>query len=62
MQTDGDAVQALSFPAHAGTDKIAFQGLVEGTKLTPAPYTVTLVATNAGLSSAPKSLAFTVVR
>ncbi len=52
----------LSFPAHAGADKISFQGVVPGIKLGPGSYTVTLVATNAGLSSAPKSLSFTIVR
>jgi len=50
-----------TFAAHSGADKISFQGALNGQKL-HGTYTVTLVATNAGLSSGPKSLSFTIVR
>lgn len=54
---------ALEFAAHAGMNKIAFQGrLSTSKKLTPGGYTVTFVATDAGgRSSASKSLRFTIV-
>jgi FG-GAP repeat len=47
---------------HAGPDKISFQGVLDGKKLAPGTYTVALVATGAGLSSATKSLTFTIVK
>ncbi len=57
-------ISPLAFPvsAKAGARKLVFQGTATGKKLSPGTYTVTLVATNAGLSSAPKSLSFTIVR
>jgi FG-GAP repeat len=49
--------------AHAGNDKLAFQGvLARQTKLKPGSYTVTLVAASAALRSAPHSLSFTIVK
>ncbi len=54
--------KTLSFSGHAGSDKIAFQGVVGGTRLAPGTYTVALLATGAGLTSAPKSLTFTIVK
>ncbi len=53
---------AFSVNARAGARKLSFQGFAGRRKLAPGPYMVTLVATNAGLSSAPKSLSFTIVR
>jgi hypothetical protein len=54
--------QTLSFSGHAGSDKIAFQGIVRGTRLAPGTYTVALRATGAGLTSAPKALTFAIVK
>jgi hypothetical protein len=49
--------------AHAGNDKLAFQGiLAHQTKLEPGTYTVALVATSTALRSAPRSLSFTIVK
>jgi hypothetical protein len=53
---------AFSVSAKAGARKLSFQGSAAGKKLSPGAYTVTLVASNAGLSSTPKSLSFTIVR
>ena len=53
---------AFSVSAKAGARKLTFQGTAAGKRLSPGTYTVTLVATNAGLSSAAKSLSFTLVR
>jgi len=53
---------AFSVSAKAGARKLSFQGSAGGAKLSPGTYTVTLVASNAGLSSIPKSLSFTIVR
>ena len=53
---------AFSLNAQAGARKLSFQGAAAGKKLSPGIYTVTLVASNAGLSSSPKSLSFTIVR
>lgn len=53
---------AFSVDGRAGARKLSFQGSAACKKLPPGSYTVTLVATNAGLSSAPKSLSFTIVR
>jgi hypothetical protein len=58
------SVGALVLSAHAGLDKIRFAGrLPTGRKLTPGTYRLQLTATNgAGKTSAPQSLAFTIVR
>ena len=58
------AISPLAFPvsAKAGARELAFQGTAAGKKLSPGTYTVTFVATSAGLSSTPKSLSFTIVR
>jgi hypothetical protein len=54
----------LTFPSHAGTNKVRFQGRLSRTKkLKPGRYTVTITATDsAGNLSAPKSTSFTIVR
>jgi FG-GAP repeat protein len=52
----------LVLAARSGPNKISFQGVLDGKKLAPGTYTVRLVATNAGLTSASKSLTFAVVR
>ena len=53
----------LAVPAHAGADKIAFQGRVSRTrKLRPGRYTVVIRATNSAGASAARSLTFTIVR
>jgi hypothetical protein len=52
----------LVLAAHSGPDKISFQGVLDGKRLAPGSYTVALVATNTGQSSASKSLTFTIVR
>jgi hypothetical protein len=52
----------LSLSAPAGDDKINFQGLISRSrKLAPGGYTVTISATSAKGSSAPRSLKFTIV-
>lgn len=53
---------ALFVNAHAGADKLSFQGAIGRIRLKPGSYTVTLVATSGTRNSAPKSLAFTIVR
>jgi FG-GAP repeat len=53
---------AFRVSAKAGAQELSFQGSAAGKKLSPGTYTVTLVASNAGLSSAPKLLTFTIVR
>ena len=56
-------VASLSFRAHAGADKIAFQGrLSRARKLRPGRYTVIVRAANSAGASAPRSLTFTIVR
>lgn len=54
----------LSFAAHAGLNKLAFQGLLtRSKKLPPGRYTVLISATNpAGRRSAARSLRFTIAR
>ena len=54
----------LSFNAHAGTNKMRFQGrITRSQNLKPGRYTVTVTATNAaGQRSLPKSLSFTIVK
>lgn len=53
---------AFRVSAKSGAQKLSFQGSAAGKRLSPGTYTVTLVASNAGLSSAPKSLTFAIVR
>jgi CSLREA domain-containing protein len=55
---------ALSFAAHAGTNKAVFQGRISrALKLKPGTYTLVITAKNSvGQSSAPARLGFTVVR
>jgi hypothetical protein len=54
----------LTFAGNRGTNTVAFQGRISAAKrLRPGHYQLTSTATNtAGLSSAPKSLNFTIVR
>ena len=53
----------LSLPAHAGTDKIRFYGVLSGhRRLRPAAYTMTVTATAAGLTGPARTLHFTIVR
>ena len=54
----------LSFAAHAGSNKVSFQGrLSHSKKLRPGTYTLVITATNsAGQRSAPRSLTFTIVK
>jgi FG-GAP repeat protein len=54
----------LTFTAHTGANKVAFQGRISpAKKLKPGHYTVVITATNsAGMRSAPKSLNFTILR
>jgi len=62
----GRAVTAggLSFGGRSGANKVKFQGrLSSAKKLKPGRYTLVITATDsAGVSSAPKSLSFTVVK
>jgi hypothetical protein len=54
---------ALSFPAHAGTNKVAFEGCISRSKcLKPGPYTLTVSATNSAGVSTPRQLTFTIVK
>ncbi len=53
---------ALSFTAHSGKNKVAFQGRISRSKkLKPGSYTLVITATNAGGHSSPKHLSFTIV-
>jgi hypothetical protein len=53
----------LSFAAHAGANKVVFQGAISRSKkLKPGSYTCVITATSKGLRSAPKSLTFTIVK
>lgn len=52
----------LTLSAPAGADRVRFEGrLSSSRKLKPGRYTVALSATAAGLTSAPRSLSFTIV-
>ncbi len=52
-----------SFPAHAGSNKISFQGaLPGGKKLRPGAYTALIVASSGRLRSVAKTLSFTIVK
>jgi hypothetical protein len=54
---------ALSFTAHAGTNKVAFEGCISRSKcLKPGPYTLTVRATNSAGVSNPRKLTFTIVK
>ena len=54
---------ALSLTAHAGTNKIAFEGRISRSKrLKPGPYTLTVSATNSAGVSNTKQLTFTIVK
>ena len=54
---------ALSFNAHAGTNKVAFDGRISRAKrLKPGHYTLIIRATNAAGGSKEKQLAFTIVQ
>ena len=55
---------ALAFSAHAGVNKIRFDGrLPRRHKLSPGTYTLVIVATDtAGRRSAPARLTFTILR
>jgi hypothetical protein len=56
-------VGKLRLSAHPGKDKVSFQGRISARKkLTAGTYTVTITATNADGSSAPRKLTFTIVR
>jgi hypothetical protein len=53
----------LSFAAHAGTNKVRFQGLISRRKkLSPGSYKLLVTATTAGQRSRTGTLSFTIVR
>lgn len=52
---------ALSFSAHTGPNKVAFEGCIARSEcLKPGPYTLTVRATNPAGVSNPKQLTFTI--
>jgi len=52
----------LALAAHAGADHLRFEGRLSATrKLQPGRYTVALSASAAGVTSAPRTLSFTIV-
>ena len=52
----------LALSAHAGADHLRFEGRLSATrKLQPGRYTLALSASAGGLTSAPRSLTFTIV-
>jgi hypothetical protein len=54
---------ALGFSAHAGTNKVRFQGRISRRKkLAPGTYTLIATATAAGLRSRAATLTFTIAR
>lgn len=54
---------SLSLEARGGYERVRFQGLLsKHSRLQPGRYTLTVIATAGGLSSAPRSLSFTIVR
>ena len=61
--SSGRTAGSLSFSAHAGTDRVSFDGrLRRGVELTAGRYSVTIVARNrSGRKSAPRSVKFTIV-
>ncbi len=53
---------ALTLQGHAGSDRVRFEGRLSAAKrLKPGRYTLILSATAGGLTSAPRSLTFTIV-
>lgn len=54
----------MTFTAHAGANKVAFQGRISPSKkLPPGTYTLIITAANAaGQRSSPESLSFTIVK
>ena len=54
----------LRFRAHAGANKVRFQGRISRTrKLKPGRYTLVITATSTtGPQSTPKTLTFTIVK
>ena len=61
--TRGQWRGAVSFFAHSGVNRLAFQGRVSRSRrLTPGAYTLLITATNAARQHAgPKRLSFTIV-
>jgi hypothetical protein len=60
--SSGRAAGTLSFSAHAGTDRVTFDGrLRRGIRLTAGRYSVTIGARTSGKKSVPRSLRFTIV-
>jgi streptogramin lyase len=55
-------VGSQSWPAGAGASKLPFSGKVGGRALAPGRYVASVVATDAGQSSEPKSAPFTIVK
>lgn len=52
----------LALAAHAGADHLRFEGRLSATrKLKPGRYTLALSASAGGITSAPRSLSFTIV-
>ncbi|HET6869698.1 MAG TPA: hypothetical protein VFH80_27540 [Solirubrobacteraceae bacterium] len=54
-------VVTLTRRAHAGVNRVAFTGRIRGRPLKPGDYRSVFVATNAGGSSAPRTLRFRIV-
>jgi hypothetical protein len=54
-------VATLTRSAHAGDNRLAFTGRIRGRALKPGDYRAVFVATNAGGSSAPRTLRFRIV-
>jgi hypothetical protein len=53
----------LSFSAHAGTNKVSFQGRISPMKLlAPGGYTLVASATTPSGHTGPQSLSFTIVK
>ena len=51
----------MTFPAHAGTDKVRFQGLISRNKrLKPDNYGLLVTATASGKRSTTRTLHFTI--
>lgn len=60
----GSRAGSLSFPAHPGTNRVAFDGWLSSMqRLRQGRYTLTITATDtAGRGATPQSLGFTIVR
>ena len=53
----------LTFPAHAGTNNVRFEGTISThKKLRPGSYTLVVTAANAAGQSSPRSLNFTIAK